>query len=77
VLVQWSATYGSPAKQNYLAAVPLTNCINYMVHPVVLCFMNLPSLQHLVLHTYEKAHCAVMYCMLHFGLSLWNMEIRS
>jgi len=30
-----------------------------MAHLSVLYFMNLPSLQLLVLHTYEKPHCAI------------------
>jgi len=41
-----------PAKQNYPPRSPFANCSNYMTRLVVLYFMSLPSLQHLVLHTY-------------------------
>jgi len=59
ILEQESATYGPPSKIIRPAAPLPPNCINCMVHLVVLCFMNPPSLQHLVLHTYEKPHCAI------------------
>jgi len=63
VLVQESATYGpragcGPPSKIIRPAAPLRNFINCMARLVLLYFMNL-SLQHLVLHTYEKPHCAV------------------
>jgi len=48
----WSAGWIGPTKHNPLAHSTFTNCSNCMAHLVVLYFMNLPSLQHLVLHTY-------------------------
>jgi len=53
------ASWIRPAKQNYPARTPFTNCSNYMASLVVLYFMSLPSLQHLVLHTYEKLHWTI------------------
>jgi len=42
------------AKQNHPARCPFTNCSNCMVRLVVLYIMKLPSLQLLLLHTYEE-----------------------
>ena len=58
MLVQGLATY-SPSSKIIRPTAPLPNCINCMAHLSVLYFMNLPSLQLLVLHTYEKPHCAI------------------
>jgi len=43
-----------PGKRNHPARSPFTQCSNCMARLVVLYFMNLPSLQHLVLYTYEE-----------------------
>jgi len=43
-----------PAKQNHPARSVFTNCNNFMARLIVLHFMNLPSFQLLVLHTYEE-----------------------
>jgi len=53
-LKQGSATYGPPSKIIRPAA-PLQIVVT-MAHVVVLYFMSLPSLQHLVLRTYEEPH---------------------
>jgi len=45
-----------PAKHNHPPRSPFTNYSNDMARLVVLCFMSLSSLEHLVLHTYEKPH---------------------
>jgi len=63
-----------PAKHNYLPRSPFTNCSNYMARPVVLYFMSLPSLEHLVLHTYEKPHWTKMYFMSFFPTFITNSE---
>ena len=64
MLVQVSATYGlragwGPPSKIIPPGAPLPNCINCMARLVLLYFMNLPSLQHLVFHTYEKPHSAL------------------
>jgi len=74
---QGSATYGPPSKIIRPAAT-LPNCTNCTTRQVVLYFMNLPSLQHLVLHTYEKPHCAinVLYvAFLAFVVKYENQEL--
>jgi len=53
-----------PAKQNHPAHSLFTKCSTCMVRLVVLCFINLPSLQLHVLQylsrsTCEKPHCAI------------------
>jgi len=48
-----------PAKHNYPPRSHFTNCSNDMARLVVLYFMSLPSLEHLVLHTYEKPHWTI------------------
>jgi len=42
------------AKQNHPVSSPVTNCSNCMAPLVLLYLINLPSMQHLVLHTYEE-----------------------
>jgi len=48
-----------PTKQNYPPRSPFTKCSNYMARLAVLYFMSLPSLQHLVLRTYDKPHWTI------------------
>jgi len=50
---QGSATYSSPNQFIPLAA-PLQIVLTVMAHLVAQYFVNLPFLQHLVLHTYEE-----------------------
>jgi len=71
-----------PAKQHHPARSPFTNCSNCMARPVLLYFMNLPSLQLLVSHTYEgllmrKRTVLYTYCMSYFVLPLRTVKIRS
>jgi len=50
------------AKQSHLACSTLTNCGNCMAH-LVLCFINLRSMQLLAVHTYEEPlmrNCTVL-----------------
>jgi len=69
-------------KQNHPARRPFTNCSNCMDRLVVLYFMNLPSLQHLLFHTYEeilyeKPHSALHVLYVVFPFSLLTVKIRS
>jgi len=65
-----------PAKQNYRPRSPFTNCSNYMARLVVLYFMSLPSLQHLVLHTYEKPHWTINVLYVVSSTFVTNSENR-
>ena len=60
-----------PANQNYPPR-PFTNCSNYMARLVVLYFMSLPSLQDLVLHTYEKPHWTINVLYVVFSTFITN-----
>jgi len=53
---------------------PLPNCSNCMARLVVLYFMNLPSLQLLVWHTYEKPHWAINVLYVAFWAFIMNCE---
>ena len=71
-----------PAKESNPARSLFTNCRNTVAHLVVLNWMNLLSLQLLVLHTWYKLlmrNCTVlqMYWLSYFGLSLWTLKIKS
>jgi len=66
-----------PTKKNYPARTPFTNCSSYMARLVVLYFMSLPSLQRLVLHTYEKPHWTTNVVNVFFLLSLRTVKIRN
>jgi len=70
------------ANQSHLACSPFTNCSNCLV---VSYFINLPSLQLLVLHNYEELEClwetALCYkctaChILGFCYELWKSEVN-
>ena len=63
-----------PAKQNYLVRSPFTNCSNHMARIVVLYFMSLPSLQHLVLRTYEEPHWTINGLYIVFSTFVTNSE---
>jgi len=45
-----------------------------MARPVVLYFLILPSLQLLLLHTYEKLHSAIDVLHVAFGIVFMNCE---
>jgi len=58
-LDQGSATYGprdrsGPSSKIITARRPFKNCSNCIAHLVVFHFMNLPSLQLLLLYIYEE-----------------------
>jgi len=45
-----------------------------MAHLVVLYFVNLPSVQILLLHTFEKPHCAINILYVIFWVFLMKCE---
>ena len=85
-LKQRSATYGpragsGPPRKNIWLAASLQIVVVVWPARVVSYFMNLPSLQQLVLHTYEELlmrnrPVLQMYCMSYFVLPLWTVNIR-
>ena len=64
-----------PVKQNHLAHSPFTKCSTCMVRLVVLCFINLPSLQLHVLQYLSRSTCKKPHCAI-YVLFFWDFVMN-